>query len=171
MLFVCEFEIWQYLLNTADFFLNCQNITVFILYFLFLFISYEIWWDISSVESKTVNELGFVVQSLSFLDCDGSVHSNFVVEISKEIPDLSVSVGWNCGYVGNCLFSFNLSRMRFELLENSIHCSIDTLFNVCWVETRFNFFETLFINGSCQNGSSSCTITSFIVSFVSYTLQ
>lgn len=53
-----------------------------------------------------------------------------------------------------------------EFLRDEVDSSIDSLFDMSGVESCFDFFEALFINGASQDGSSGGTVSGLIISLI-----
>lgn len=73
-----EFEVGQNLLDIINFFIGDQDIWVFQLDFLVFRVGNEIWRNITSVELQSFNSFSFVMESLSILNSDGPVLTDFL---------------------------------------------------------------------------------------------
>ncbi len=158
-------------MNAGEFFFDSQDQTVFELDFLFFVISDKVWWNVSSVESHTIHKLGFVMKSLSFLDCYCTVNTNFLVQVGQKVTDLSVTIGWDCSNIWDCLSASDFGWLGLQVLKHVINSFVDTFLDVSWVQAWFNFLETFLENCSGQNGGSCGTITGFIVGLAGNTLN
>lgn len=143
MLLISELKIWKYLLEISNLLLDCQNIAVFKLYSLLLIISNEIRWYVSSVKLKTINILNFMMKCFSLLNCYGAVNTYFVVQVSKHISNLSVSVSRNSGHIWYSLSTSDFSRISLELSSYEFDSLINASLEVRWVNSWFDFLKSL----------------------------
>ena len=166
LLLISELKERQNFSDVSKFFLNYEYVTILKFNFLFFFISNEVRRNVSSVEFQTINKFNLVMKCFSLLDSDSSINTNLFVKISKHITDLSVSVCWNSCDIGNSCTSSDLSGAVMELAWNLFNCQIDSSFDMSGIQASFDLFESLLIDGSCQNSSCSGTVTSFIISLI-----
>lgn len=92
-MFVGKLKIRKDFVDVREFFLNGQDETVVKLNFLFFVIGDKVWRNKASVESHTIDEFSFVMKGLTFLNCYGSVNSDFFVQVSQKVSDFSVTIG------------------------------------------------------------------------------
>lgn len=75
-------KVREELLEVAYFLLNCQDETVLEFDLLFLIIGDEVRGHVSSIEFQTIDVFNFVMECFSFLNGDGAMNTDFLIEFS-----------------------------------------------------------------------------------------
>lgn len=164
-------KVREELLEVAYFLLNCQDETVLEFDLLFLIIGDEVRGHISSIEFEAINIFNFVMECFSFLNGDGAMNTDFLIEFSEHVTDFAITVSRNGGNIRDGLFSSDFSGGSFELIGDELYCLIDASFYVGWVDSRLDFLESLFEDGSSEDGGCGGSVTSFVVGLIGDTLD
>jgi hypothetical protein len=117
----------------------------------------------SSVELETLDKLDLMLQSLAFLDSDGSGLTNLGEEISNQLTNLSIIVGRDSGYMSQLLIVGHLSTHFLELLNDYVNGLIDASSQVHWIHTGSNSLASFLEDSSGQNSGGGGTITSQLI--------
>lgn len=150
-------------LEVSDLLFSDQDVWVFEIGLLGLHVGGEVWGDVSSIESHTLDEFDLVLEGLSVLDGDGSVFSNLLHEFRNELSDLSVSVSGDGGNVLDLLLGLDLDTSGLKVLNNLLDGEGDTSSKIHGVHSGSDRFASFLEDGSSQNGGSGGTITSLII--------
>jgi hypothetical protein len=89
-----------------------------------------------------------MMKSLTLLDGDCPMNSNFLIKICKHISNLPISVGGNGSNIRNGISSLYFGRLLPKLLRNKINSSVNSLLDVGRIEAGLNLLESFFINSS-----------------------
>jgi len=151
-------------LDITDLFIGKKDQWVLEFSFAGFSFSYEVRGDISSVPLNTFNVFNFSFKSFSILNCDSSVLSESFENSSENITDFGITVSRNSCNVLDGFFTLNWNAHGSKFIVNSLNTKLNSSSEIHWVHSSSNRFATLLENSSGKNGSSSCTISSFIVS-------
>jgi hypothetical protein len=112
-----------------------------------------------------------VVEGFALLAGYGAMGAYFLIQSTDHLTNLPITIGRNCSNIGDCLLAFDLCRSFLQVSDNVLNSFVNTLFKLSWADPRFNLLQALFVDGSGEDGSCRCTISSFIVSLIGYALH
>ena len=106
------------------------------------------------------------MKSFSFFDCYYTMIAHFFIKIGQNLTNFFISIGRNSCYIEDSFFSLYRSWSCLQLLAYMFNCHVDSPLQVSWVHSCLDFLISFFIDCSCQNSSSCCSISSFIICLV-----
>src|SRR5690606_8115721 len=130
-------------------------------------ISYEVWRYVTTIELHTFNNSKFSFSRFRFFNCDKAFFTNFRHSFRKKLSDFFVVVSRDSTDVSDFFSSVNFLRHRLKLLDHFCSSKIDSALQVHWVVTGSYQLHTFTVDSLSKDSSSSCTVTSIFVSFLS----
>ncbi|KAH3668564.1 hypothetical protein OGAPHI_002318 [Ogataea philodendri] len=168
---VGDFQTWKDVLDRRQLLLRKQQEWVFKFNLSALCLGNEVRRDVTSVESHTLGNLKLIFESLTFLDGDNTLLSDFLHGRSQELTNVSITIGGNSGNLSDLRRGSDFLLVLLQELNHGFDGSLGTSSEVHWVTAGSNVLDRLRENCSTQDGSGSGTVTGTLVRLGGNVLQ
>ena len=112
------------------------------------------------------------VAALRLLDGDDTVLRDLAHSVGKQLANLRIVVGRDGSHLLNLVVVVvNLLSLRGDVVDDCLHCLVDTALQVHGVSTCGNILQALAHDGLCQDGSGCRAVAGIVASLRGHALH